>query len=207
MSRFSAYAPSTPTPVILKPQDVALLLKLIVIENRSNGGGGVTSGDESFSIPPLRQLAEATGISLAEVHNSLVRIRAVGLLMVNRGPHVNRRGLIELVTCGLRWIFPPSRGGLVRGIPTSYAAAPLADQLILGSDPPPVWAHPAGNERGVAFSPLYPKAVEAALQDPDFYELLVLADALRSNETRARERNLAQAFFRERLERRTKNVL
>ncbi len=207
MSNFADSNAPTSAPVVLKPHDVALLLKIIAVENSGDNRGGARSGSESFSVPPLRRIAEATGISLAEVHNSLGRARAVGLILSNGGLHVNRRGLLDLMTYGMRWVFPPSRGGLVRGIPTSYAAAPLADQLILGSDPPPVWAYAEGKERGIALSPLYPRAVEAALQDPAFYELLVLADALRSNETRARERNLAQTFLRERLDRTTTNAI
>jgi hypothetical protein len=43
--------------------------------------------------------------------------------------------------------------------------------------------------RGIAFSPLYKNAPQAALRDPKLYELLALVDAIR--EGRSREREIA----------------
>jgi hypothetical protein len=57
-----------------------------------------------------------------------------------------------------KYVFPPERGELVRGVPTSYAAEPL-----------------------------YKTAPIAALRAPSFYEYLVLADALRDGRVRERE--------------------
>ncbi|MGC1646779.1 MAG: hypothetical protein WA741_13190 [Candidatus Sulfotelmatobacter sp.] len=54
---------------------------------------------------------------------------------------------------------------------------------------PPVWPNPAGLVRGIAFSPLYKNVPQAALRDPQLYELLALVDAIR--EGRAREREIA----------------
>ncbi|MBC8138910.1 MAG: hypothetical protein H8F28_23790 [Fibrella sp.] len=187
----------TPVPVVLKPHDVALLLKVIAIENRSDS----QESDHAYAPIPLRRIAEAARISLSEVHGFRTRALSIGLLRSQGERRVNRTGLMELLTHGVRWVFPASHGGLVRGIPTAHAAPPLSNHLVRGSDPPPVWEHPEGNERGIALSPLYPKVPEAALLDPEYYELLALTDALRSSDTRTRERNLAQTLLQERLER------
>jgi len=50
-----------------------------------------------------------------------------------------------------------------------------------------VWPYEEGKQRGISLGPLYKTAPMAALRDKSFYELLVLADALR--EGRARERD------------------
>ena len=43
---------------------------------------------------------------------------------------------------------------MTRGVPTSYAAPPLNKHIAQGGDPPPVWAYPQGNQRGVSLEPL-----------------------------------------------------
>ncbi len=64
-------------------------------------------------------------------------------------------------------------------------------------DPIPVWPYAEGKQRGVSLKPLYKTAPMAALRDESFYELLVLADALR--EGRARERKIAENELHRRL--------
>ncbi len=64
-------------------------------------------------------------------------------------------------------------------------------------DPIPVWPYKEGNQRGVSLAPLYKTAPLAALRDESFYELLVLADALR--EGRVRERKIAETELHRRL--------
>ena len=63
---------------------------------------------------------------------------------------------------GARYCFPATQGGLSRGVPTSYAASPLNEQIRAGNDPPPVWPWKKGTARGTAFYPLYPRVPEAA---------------------------------------------
>jgi hypothetical protein len=63
--------------------------------------------------------------------------------------------------------------------------------------PPPVWPYAEGNTRGYALAPLYRTVPEAALRDPDLYQLLALADAIRDG--RARERSLAEKALEKRL--------
>jgi hypothetical protein len=99
----------------------------------------------------------------------------------------------------LKYAFPAQRGEFTRGIPTSYAAAPLNKLVTKGRDPVPVWPFANGTERGVALEPLYRTVPFAALRDPVLYELLAIADALRDG--RVRERKIAEEQLKERLRR------
>ena len=98
-------------------------------------------------------------------------------------------GLMEFLSHGLRYAFPPVRGSMVRGVPTGASAAPLKSRLLQDTEPPTVWPYAEGKVRGISLAPLYKGAPKAALRDPKFYNLLALCDAIRSGRTR--ERNLA----------------
>ena len=84
----------------------------------------------------------------------------------------------------------PTRRNSLAAFQTSYAAEPLRGVITQGNEPIPVWPYPPGNERGIAFEPLYKTAPGVAMRDPAFYEYLALADALRDG--RARERKYAE---------------
>ena len=120
-----------------------------------------------------------------------IRARAV------RQELINVTGVVEFLVHGLKYVFPPRRGGMTRGIATSYAAAPLNGFISKGDEPIPVWPFPEGNVRGIELEPLYRTVPFAALRDPALYELLAIADALR--EGRARERKIAEEQLRLRL--------
>ena len=90
----------------------------------------------------------------------------------------------------VKYAFPAVRGEVTRGLPTSYAAAPLNREIVGSSELPPVWPFAEGTHRGVTFEPLYKTVPSAALKDPALYELLALLDAVRAG--RARERRLAE---------------
>jgi DNA-binding Lrp family transcriptional regulator len=167
----------------LKPQDVYVLLKLV-----STGGRR----------PPYSQLASELGMSASEVHASIKRAQASGLL---HGPMLEERpnlaAMESFLIHGLRYVFPAERGELTRGVATSYGAPPMRQLMTRASDPAPVWPHPEGKQRGIALAPLYKTAPAAALRDKKFYELLALADTLRDG--RVRERKLAEAELHRRL--------
>jgi hypothetical protein len=164
-------------------QDIALLLKICLLE-----GPRVLSktlADELF-LPP------------GEVSKSLNRCKESGLLYWSDiEKRVNRSALLDFLAYGIRHVFPPKRGELVRGIPTAAAAEPLKSQLLDDGEPPPVWPYAEGSVRGLSFSPLYKSAPKAALFDPRFYELLALCDSIRSGRTR--ERVLAVELLRKAL--------
>ena len=161
--------------MVLKPQDVYVALKI-----------ASSKSDRA----PYAQLAAELFMSPSEVHASVQRAQEAHLL--HSGQLKNRpnfAALEEFLVHGLKYAFPATRGGPLRGLPTSYAAEPLLSMIAPGSDPVPVWPTSEGKQRGMAFEPLHRGAPQAALHDPVFYEYLILADALRDG--RIRERKLA----------------
>jgi hypothetical protein len=188
----------------LKPQDVLVILKICSLASaRTNG-----------ERPSMAWLGVQLGLSSSEVHAAMRRLRASGLLqpeiVMVVGPRGSRwvRGklesvrpnttaLSEFLVHGLKYVFPASRGELTRGVPTSYAAAPLKKLIAKGREFPPVWPYPEGKVRGTAFEPLYRTVPFAASRDRALYELLAIVDALRDG--RARERKLAEKELMHRL--------
>jgi DNA-binding Lrp family transcriptional regulator len=169
--------------MVLKPQDVYVVLKIVADGSRR---------------PPYARLALELVMSPSEVHGSVKRARASGLL---HGPDFENRpnigALEEFLAHGLRYVFPAERGEPTRGVATSYGAEPLRALIAPNGDPVPVWPYEEGTHRGVSFAPLYRTAPIAALRDKSFYQLLVLADALR--EGRVRERKIAETELHRRL--------
>ena len=108
-----------------------------------------------------------------------------------------RAAVEEFLIHGIKYVFPPKRGGLTRGMPTSYAAPPLNSQLVLSTEHPPVWPYAQGTVRGYSFSPLHKSVPQAAEKDALLYELLALVDAIRGG--RARESSIAVDELRARL--------
>jgi hypothetical protein len=107
--------------------------------------------------------------------------------------------LEEFLIHGVRYAFPAEEKAMTRGMPTAWAAPPLAGELAGASDaPPPVWPDPHGEVRGMAVAPLYRSVPQAARLDAALYELLALVDAIRIG--RARERKLAETMLRSRLQ-------
>ena len=168
---------------MLKPQDIYVLLKLVPLGRREM---------------PYAKLGAELFMPASEVHASLLRCRESRLISGEVSDEVvNLSGLEEFLLHGIQYAFPVVPGELTRGVPTSYAAAPLSSFVLAGNDPPPVWPSPVGKVRGYAIQPLYRKAPVAALNDPIFYELMAIADALRQG--KARERNQAAQELRKRL--------
>jgi hypothetical protein len=164
-------------------QDIAVLLKLTL-----RTGPRVLSKD----------LASELFLSTAEISNSLRRCKESGLLYLSDlEKRVNRPGLLEFLSHGMRYAFPAQKGGLVRGLPTGAAVMPLKEHFVDDREPPSVWPYVEGNVRGLSFSPLYKSAPKAALADSRLYELFALCDAIRGG--RARERNLAAEYIRKAL--------
>jgi hypothetical protein len=106
--------------------------------------------------------------------------------------------LLEFLLHGVRYVFPAEKGSPTRGVPTSYAAAPLRKSIADAGELPPVWPYADGPVRGYSFTPLHKNVPQAALEDERLYELLALVDALRDG--RARERELAVKELTKRLE-------
>jgi hypothetical protein len=167
----------------LKPQDVLFLLKLVAL------------GKENWS---FNKLAVDLGMSPSEVHAASKRALKARLAVKKENSiKPNKRNLEEFLLHGIQYMFVPERGGLNRGMPTAYAAAPL-DQLFGSYEFPPVWPDAGGEVRGESFSPLYKSVPKAARSDPELYILLALVDAIRGGQ--AREREIAKKELIKRLD-------
>ena len=171
----------------MRPQDIVVSVKLAL------------SAPEPR--PTYAGLAHQLQMSASEVHAAVKRAKAAKLLSdMDSTLRVDRRALLEFLIHGVKYAFPPDRGTMVRGIPTSYAAPPLNQEIVApDSDPPPVWPDAEGTVRGLMFSPLSRNVPKAARQDPQLYEVLALVDAIRDG--RARERQLAEKELTARLSR------
>src|SRR5260370_32227856 len=125
----------------LKPQDIVVVLKLC-------GYGS--------NRPPFAQIAADLAMSPSEVHGAVKRAQAAHLL---HGPELldrpNVSALEEFLIHGVKYAFPAEHGGSTRGLPTSYAAAPLNRVISTCDVPIPVWPHPEGKKRGIALETLY----------------------------------------------------
>lgn len=172
----------------LKPQDIMVALKLCLYDRKR---------------PPMSMVAADLSMSPSEIHAGIKRLQQARLLhgteMLDKP---NLSALEEFLLHGVKYAFPAEHGEVTRGVPTSFAAPPLKDEISSGDELPPVWPWREGETRGVALQPLYRTAPAAALRDPTLYELLALVDAIRDG--RARERKIAEKELASRL--RTENV-
>lgn len=169
--------------MILKSQDLLVALKLLALRR----------GSWQYA-----SLAESLDMGQGEVHSAVKRGLRAGLLVTEGSvAWPMRRNLLEFVSYGIRYVFVPDRGAIVRGIPTAWAAPPLAREMSTEEWAIPVWPFDEGQVRGESFSPLYRSAPVAASRDERLYELLALVDAIRGG--RSRERKMAIEAFAERL--------
>jgi DNA-binding Lrp family transcriptional regulator len=169
--------------MVLKPQDLLIVLKLWVSKN------------QGLTYPAL---AKALKMSVSEVHGGVKRAFAAGLLMAPKaGAKPNPEALREFLIHGARYAFPADHGEQTRGVPTAHAALPLVEAFQDSNEPVPVWPYHEGKVWGQSFSPIYRSAPAAALEDQALYELLALLDAMRGGRTR--DRNLAKQALMERI--------
>jgi len=107
---------------MLKPQDIVVLLKLLVKQKKNWS---------------YNELAIELEMSASEVHAAIKRALEVGLAVKHDEdiwPH--SRNLEEFIVHGLQYVFVPKRGELTRGLATAYAAAPLNEHIVVDQEPP-----------------------------------------------------------------------
>ncbi len=156
----------------LRPQDVVVLAKLLVCRGLR---------------PTMARMGVDLSISGSEVHSSLARLTAARLVSsAGEGHRPVLSAVQEFLVHGVKYAFPAKRGEVTRGIPTSYAAPPLAARFGPNSELPPVWPFSEGQTRGVSLEPLYRTVPEASQRDGALYEMLALVDAIRDGRTRER---------------------
>jgi hypothetical protein len=174
-----------PRQWVLKPQDLAVALKLVVL------------GPERL---PYAALGKAMHLSQFEAHAAVQRLIVAKLAAsVDGRVRPIKDTLRRFLVNGAPHAYPPIRGGVTVGMPTAHAIAPLRDLLTGASDLPPVWPDPNGKVRGQSLLPLYPGLPATAREDSELYELFALFDALRIGQ--ARERALAAKLLEDRLRR------
>ncbi|HAO31649.1 MAG TPA: hypothetical protein PLP22_06635 [Candidatus Competibacter sp.] len=171
--------------IVLRPQDLVVLLRLVIAD-----GSAIT----------YAALAADLSLTASEAHAAVERAVKAQLARKDSGgkASVVRDALRLFIQYGARYCFPATRGGMTRGMSTSYAAPPLKERIVQGADPIPVWPHKKGTVRGLAFYPLYPTVPEASERNAALYELLVLFDAIRGGSLR--ERALALELLDARLQ-------
>lgn len=163
---------------MLKPQDILVVLKLAALRG------------ESWT---YKSLSEAVGLSVASVHESVQRAIAAGFLG-GRERRVVRASVEEFFVHGLRYVLPPERGRVARGIATA-TSAPVFRSRMAAQDIPLVWAFAQGDVRGETLAPIHPAVPEAASKDDKLYSLLAVVDTLRAGS--ARERGVAAEVLKE----------
>lgn len=162
--------------VMIKPQDVALLIKILTRK----------------SVGDWRQvdLALELGFSQSEVAKALSRLSKAGLVVDKR---VNRTAAIEFILHAVKYVFPIELGSLAVGVPTAISAPAHKGFVVQNGDDVFVWPSLKGTVRGQAIIPFYPQLAEAALKDKDFYDIMSAIEILRMG--RARERKAAEQFI------------
>lgn len=139
-------------------------------------------------------LARQLGLSASQVHGSVARLMASGLLTAKglKG-EVNRRGLADFIIHGARYVFPAVFGKISRGIKTGVSSEHFGESMLIKDGEAWVWPSSNGNARGMALAPIHPSALKAIQHDPELHKALVHFDALRAGS--ARERKVAEGFF------------
>lgn len=163
----------------MRPQDVAILLKIVALGNKEW---------------QLILLSNSMKISISEVSESLNRSRVAGLIDESK-KRVNRQNLLEFLEYGVKYVFPQQPGSIVRGIPTAHSHTFLQSSII--SEVKYVWPDNTALDLGLKIEPFYPKQVQAVQEDETYYKLLALVDVIRVG--KVREINLARKELKQML--------
>jgi hypothetical protein len=164
----------------MKPQDILILLKLLLVE----------ATDWRYA-----PFAEALHMSTSTIFAALKRAEIAGLYHKNTRT-VHREAFLEFLLFGLKYVFPAEVGKVAKGIATAHSANPLA-QLIVSESDIYVWKCSFGNIRGQTIEPLYATIPQLAKEDARLYEMLALIDALRVG--KAREKQLATKLLTQKI--------
>jgi hypothetical protein len=169
-------------PSVLKPQDIVVLLRMLIWkENRS----------WRFS-----DLSVDLKMSQSEVHQAVKRAQLAGLYdPLTKRPR--RQALNEFIIHGLKYAFPGAIGEVEEGMPTAHSAPPLVNEIVSDSKSLYVWPMKGTKKKGNRIVPLHKNVPLVARKFPDLYRFLALIDALRVG--RARERELAEKQLTEML--------
>jgi hypothetical protein len=162
-------------PISLKPQDIAILAKLLVMKKQD-----------------WRQIdiALELGLSQGEIAKSLARLNKAKLVNSKR---VNRTAALEFLVHAIKYMFPAEIGALSVGVPTGISSPMHKNMVVQREGDMYVWPSLKGTQRGQVVKPFYPQLAEAAKRDEDFYGIMSAIEILRLG--RARERKLAEQYI------------
>jgi len=152
----------------MRPQDLAVLLKISVSDNNWLN----------------KDLSKSLNISQSEISYSLQRSAIAGLIDGSKRK-VMKDALLEFIVHGLPYVFPAVRGPVTVGIATAWSSPFMAEKFA--STEQLVWPYPKGKVRGGSINPLYPGAIEAVQTDEQLYHLLALLDVMRIGKVREKE--------------------
>jgi hypothetical protein len=99
----------------LRPQDIAILLKIISLGAK----------DRYWQ---FRDLYASLSISISETSESLSRSEQAGLI---NGKRVARNSLMEFIQYGLKYVFPQKPGPIATGMPTAYSHPFFKERIII----------------------------------------------------------------------------
>lgn len=157
--------------MILKPQDIVVLLKIIATPNR----------EWTYSL-----ISYELFISKSQIYFSIQRAAAARLIHPEtKKPFI--RSVEEFLIHGVKYAYPLQKGETTRGIKTTYAAPPLSELIYSPNERIPVWPYSQGDARGYAIEPLHKNVPKAVLIDSVLYEMLSLVDAIREGKPRETE--------------------
>jgi len=132
----------------------------------------------------LREVAESTLVSIAEVHGAIRRLETAALVAPGERrapPDV----LLPFLRYGAPHAFPPIVGPETVGVRTAYLVEPAPTEVGEGRAEY-VWPSPDGSWRGPSLVPLHPRAAGIAEHNPSLARLLALVDVLRVGSTQDR---------------------
>lgn len=154
----------------IKPQDVLLLLKLLVTQEATQ-----------------RDLSTSLFISQTEVSMGLQRLKHSSLLSITGEPI--RESCKEFLIHAVKYMFPAERGAFTAGIPTAHGKH---DFSYVNHDKSEVyvWAHPEGSTKGISLKPIHPSFPNACQIDERLYTIASYLEMIRVG--RARERKIAE---------------
>jgi hypothetical protein len=171
------HMPSTMKQQTLRPSDVVVCCQLTVTPEA-----------------PFQALSYSIGMSVGECHNAVQRLVLASLLNpVSRRPVTEL--LVRFLVHGVPHSFAAQVGPAVVGVPSAIVAPVLAGRVSAPDSY--VWPHLDGATRGLALTPLFPRAAELPGRNQPLYEILSSIDVLRVGQ--AREKKLAEELLRERL--------
>ncbi len=145
----------------MRPQDIVLLLKLIIDFNQEIR---------------IKDLSSKLFISASEISESLNRSAIAGLLDP-QSRAVNKEAFLKFLEFGLPYVFPAQLGPVMQGMFTAHSESSL--YLSFSTEEKLVWPDNQGKERGQTILPLYPTVVKAVRNDRILYKLLALCDIIR----------------------------